>query len=182
MLVDLTTCRDDDTCGLPNQGIWAISGDIDDDHSVPSGDLSPDLVRMEVRMPEELPNGQVTVTYRSKEGEMSEYALNTLRQVLEGSVWLVIWAFVDSKDALGMRTTNNTWNVAGKYGAYGELFFFFRMKKEPNVEFGYSLDTPFVKYGFTPFFDRDSKFQQDARLWTRPSPRPSLVMRMDERR
>ena len=87
MLVDLTTCRDNDTWGLPNQGIWAISGDIDDDHSVPSGDLSSDLVRMEVRMPEEPPNGKVTVTYRSKEGEMSEYALNTLRQVLEGSVW-----------------------------------------------------------------------------------------------
>ena len=46
-----------------------FSGDIDDDHSVPSGDLSPDLVRMEVRMPEEPPNGKVTVMCRSKQGQ-----------------------------------------------------------------------------------------------------------------
>ena len=64
---------------------------------------------------------------------MIEYAMNNLRQVLEGSLWEAPWSYVDSKDALGSRMTGNKWNVASKHGPHGEPFFLF-LKKEPNVE------------------------------------------------
>ena len=56
--------------------------------------------------------------------QQSEYAVNHLRQVLEGSLSEMVWPFVESKDVQGVRTTANTWNVSCKNGTHGELFFF----------------------------------------------------------
>ena len=86
---------------------------------------------------------------------------------------------MDSNDVLGMCTTDNKWNVAGKFGFYGE-FFLFHCKKEPTVEFGHSLDTPRVKCEETSIFEQDS-ISAGCGYFERPLPCPSLVMCMDEK-
>ena len=40
----------------------------------------------------------------------------------------VLWSLLDAR----LRTTSTQWNVTGRYGPYGELFFFL-LKKEPMV-------------------------------------------------
>ena len=44
----------------------------------------------------------------------------------------VLWPFLDAWDSVRLRTTSTQWNVSGRYGPYGELFFFL-LKKEPMV-------------------------------------------------
>ena len=44
----------------------------------------------------------------------------------------VFWPFLDAWDSVRLRTTSKQWNVPGRYGPYGELFFFL-LKKEPVV-------------------------------------------------
>ena len=36
----------------------------------------------------------------------------------------VLWPFLDALDSVRLRTTSSPWNVPGRYGSYGELFFF----------------------------------------------------------
>ena len=36
----------------------------------------------------------------------------------------VLWPFLDAWDSVRLRTTSTQWNVPGRYGPYGELFFF----------------------------------------------------------
>ena len=55
----------------------------------------------------------------------------------------VLWPFLDAWDNVRLRTTSAQWNVSGRYGPYGELFFFL-LKKEPmvlreSVRFGPSI-------------------------------------------
>ena len=44
----------------------------------------------------------------------------------------VLWPFLDAWDSVRLRTTSAQCDVPGKYGPYGELFFFL-LKKEPMV-------------------------------------------------
>ena len=44
----------------------------------------------------------------------------------------VLWPFLDAWDSVRLRTTSMQWNVPGRYGPYGELFFFL-LEKEPMV-------------------------------------------------
>ena len=53
-----------------------------------------------------------------------------LRKMWEGPYWEEVWPFLDPWDVVGLRTTFSVWNVLGKYGPHGELFFFL-IKKEP---------------------------------------------------
>ena len=41
----------------------------------------------------------------------------------------VLWPFLDAWDSVRLRTTTKQWNVPGRYGPYGELFFL--LVKEP---------------------------------------------------
>ena len=79
-----------------------------------------------------------------------------------------------------MRYPTNGMSPASN-GSHGELFFLVRKRTESGV-WELSLDAPCVKYDYETIFEQDSNFQQDAGLWTRPSPRLSLVMFVDERR
>ena len=61
----------------------------------------------------------------------------------------VRWPFLDAWDSVRPRTASAQWNVPGRYGPYGELFFFF-LKKEPRVfselvRFGPSISAEKVK-------------------------------------
>ena len=44
----------------------------------------------------------------------------------------VLWPYLDAWNSVCLRTTSTQWNVPGRYGPYGELFFFL-LKKEPMV-------------------------------------------------
>ena len=44
----------------------------------------------------------------------------------------VLWPFLDAWDSVLLRTTSKQWNVLGRYGPYGELFFFL-LEKEAMV-------------------------------------------------
>ena len=44
----------------------------------------------------------------------------------------VLWPFLDAWDGVRPRTTSTQWNVPGRCGPYGELFFFL-LEKEPMV-------------------------------------------------
>ena len=43
----------------------------------------------------------------------------------------VLWPFLDAWDSVRLRTVSMHWNVQGRYGPYGELFFL--LEKEPMV-------------------------------------------------
>ena len=45
----------------------------------------------------------------------------------------VLWPSLDAWDSVRLRATSTQWNVSGRYGPYGELFFFFLFKNEPMV-------------------------------------------------
>ena len=46
-------------------------------------------------------------------------------------LWKGLWLFPDAWDSVRLRTTATQWNLLGRYGPYGELFFF--PLKEPMV-------------------------------------------------
>ena len=53
-----------------------------------------------------------------------------LQKMWEGPFCEGVWPCVDPWDSVRLRTACTYWNVAGKYGPHGELFFFL-VKKEP---------------------------------------------------
>ena len=64
----------------------------------------------------------------------------SLQKVFEGPCREGMWPFLDAWDVVFLRTAASVWNVAKKYGPYGELFFFL-IKNEPvfdreAVDFG----------------------------------------------
>ena len=61
----------------------------------------------------------------------------------------VFWLFLDALDSVRLRTASTQWNVPGRYGPCGELFFFL-LKEEPMVlselvRFGNSIPVEPVK-------------------------------------
>ena len=53
-------------------------------------------------------------------------------------LWRKVRPFLDAWDSVRLRTASTHWNVPGKYGPHGELFFFFLIQKKlamvPNSE------------------------------------------------
>ncbi len=47
-------------------------------------------------------------------------------------LWESVWLYLDPRDSVRLRTASTHWNVPGKYGPHGELFFFL-LTKEPTV-------------------------------------------------
>ena len=54
-----------------------------------------------------------------------------LQSVWEKSIWEGVWPYLDPMDSVCLRTASMEWNVPGKYGPHGELFFF--LIKEPAI-------------------------------------------------
>ena len=60
----------------------------------------------------------------------------------------VLLPFLDARDSVRPRTTSTQWNVRGRYGPYGELFFFLLKKAtvlRELVRFGPSIPVEAVK-------------------------------------
>ena len=53
-----------------------------------------------------------------------------------------IWPFLDPWDSVCLRTASVEWNVPGKYGPHGELFFVL-IQKEPATMLGSETLGPF---------------------------------------
>ena len=66
-----------------------------------------------------------------------------LQEVWEKPIWEGAWPCLDSWDGVRLRTAFTYWNVPGKYGPHGELFFFL-VKKEPVVASDDVSSNPFV--------------------------------------
>ena len=47
-------------------------------------------------------------------------------------LWERFWPYLDPRDSVRLRTASTHWNVPGKYGLHGELFFFL-LNEEPVV-------------------------------------------------
>ena len=56
-----------------------------------------------------------------------------LRCLWETPIWEGVWPYLDPMDGVCLRTASMEWNVPGKYGPHGELFFFL-IQKEPATE------------------------------------------------
>ena len=69
-----------------------------------------------------------------------------LQSLLEKTIWEGVWLYLDPTDSVRSRTASMEWNVPGKYGPHGELFFFL-IQKEPATEQ--------VGETFSPFFNAD---------------------------
>ena len=59
------------------------------------------------------------------------------------SLWEKVWLYLDPWDSVRLRAASTHWNVPGKYGAHGELFFFLT-KKEQLVASNEVLPNPCV--------------------------------------
>ena len=46
-----------------------------------------------------------------------------VQKMWEGRYWEGVWLFPDPWDVVGLRTTSSVWNVPGKDGPHGDLFF-----------------------------------------------------------
>ena len=66
------------------------------------------------------------------EGCLAKAGVGFLQSVWERSFWECVWPCLDPWDSVRLRTASTCWNVSGKCGPYGELFFFLP-KKEPVV-------------------------------------------------
>ena len=46
-----------------------------------------------------------------------------VRSLWEKPIWESVWPYLDPMDSVCLRTASTVWNVPGKYGPHGELFF-----------------------------------------------------------
>ena len=65
-----------------------------------------------------------------------------LKRLWDKPIWEGVWPYLDQWDSVCLRTASGEWNVPGKYGPHGELFFFL-IKKEPATMPGSETSSPF---------------------------------------
>ena len=70
-------------------------------------------------------------------------------------IWEGVWPCLDAMDTVCLRTASMEWNVPGKYGPHGELFFFL-IQKEPAAVWGSETFSSFFTADIrTSFFSAD---------------------------
>ena len=78
-----------------------------------------------------------------------------LRSLGEKPIWEGVWPYLDPMDSVCLRAASVEWNVPGKYGPNGELFFFL-IQKELATKPGSENFSPFFTADIrTPFFSAD---------------------------
>ena len=50
-------------------------------------------------------------------------SVGILQSLWEKPIWESVWSYLDPMDSVCLRTASVEWNVSGKYGPHGELFF-----------------------------------------------------------
>ena len=78
-----------------------------------------------------------------------------LQSLWEKTICEGVWPYLDPMDSVCFRTASMEWNVSGKYGPHGELFFFL-IRKEPATMPGSETLSPFFNADIrTPLFSAD---------------------------
>ena len=67
-----------------------------------------------------------------------------LQSLWETPIWEGVWPCLDPMDSVCLRTASMEWNVLGKHGPHGELFFFMTQKEPALAPVGET---------FSPFFN-----------------------------
>ena len=67
-----------------------------------------------------------------------------LQRLYEKPIWEGVWPYLDPIDSVCLRTASIVWNVPGKYGPHGELFFFL-IQKEPATMLGSEIFSPLLR-------------------------------------
>ena len=62
------------------------------------------------------------------EGCFAMAGVGFLHRLCEKPIWQGVWPYLDPMDGVCLRTASVEWNVSGKYGPHGELFFFLIQK------------------------------------------------------
>ena len=78
-----------------------------------------------------------------------------LQSLWEKPIWEGVWPYLDPMVSVCLRTASMEWNVPGKYGPHGELFFFL-IQKEPARVPDSETFSPFMNSDIrTPFYSAD---------------------------
>ena len=81
--------------------------------------------------------------------------VGVLQSLWEKPIWEGVWPNLDPMDSVCLRTASVEWNVPGKYGPHGELFFFL-IQTEPASLPDSETFSPFINADIrTPFFSAD---------------------------
>ena len=78
------------------------------------------------------------------EGYLAMAGVGFLQSVWEKPIWEGVWPYLDPMDTVCLRTASMEWNVPGKCGPHGELFFFL-IQKEPATVLVCETVSPFFK-------------------------------------
>ena len=70
-------------------------------------------------------------------------AVGFLRSLWEKPIQECVWPHLDPMDSVCLRTASMEWNVPGKYGPHGELFFFL-IQKQPAIAPNSETFSPFT--------------------------------------
>ena len=82
-------------------------------------------------------------------------AVGFLRSMWEKPIWEGVWPYLDPMETACLRAASMEWNVPGKYGMHGELFFFL-IQKEPAIAPNSETFGPFISPGIrTLLFSAD---------------------------
>ena len=66
-----------------------------------------------------------------------------LQSSWEKPIWEGVWPYLNPMDSVCSRAASMEWNVPGKYGPHGQLFFFL-IQKEPAMVSGSETFSPFI--------------------------------------
>ena len=73
-------------------------------------------------------------------------------------IWEGVWPYLNPMDSVCLRTASVEWNVPGKYGPHGELFFFL-IEKEPATVPGSETFSPFFLADIRAYYEIVSRFK-----------------------
>ena len=79
-----------------------------------------------------------------------------LQSLWEKQIWEGVWSYLDPMDGVCLRTASVEWNVPGKYGPHGELFFFLS-QKEPASMPGSETFSPFLDVDIRTISSRSAR-------------------------
>ena len=99
---------------------------------------------------------------------------------MDKPAWDGVWPCLDPWDSVRLRTAPTHWNVPGKYGPHGDLFFFL-LKKEPMVlselvEFGRCVSAGLHMMSEENALRSDSDFAPDfGDMWRYSCPKSPML-------
>ena len=95
----------------------------------------------------------------------SDVGTGFLQQLWEKPFWEGVWAYLDPRNRVHLRTASVEWNVPRKYGPLGEVFFFLIQKEPATMPGKETIDLFFEADIRLPFFSEDILKQYAFSFW-----------------